>query len=171
MKHWLQVGLCALALVVGGVDAAFAQLDVQLAFDRAVANPGDRVTLSGSVTNQHELAVFAYLQVTVHLNGSLINTFAGRVPLESQEVTTSSLSFDVPSLLPGGTVTVTLAGRSCDDVALATTTLVLERAVTASGEGALRTLGQDLVAKFGVELLPVSTREASMGNVKRLFRE
>lgn len=170
MKHWLQVGLCALALVVGA-DAAFAELDIQLAFDRAVASPGDRVTLEGSVKNLHELAVFAYLQVTVHLNGSLMNTFAGRIPLEPQEITTSSLTFDVPSLLPGGTVMVTLAGRSCDDTNIATTTIVLERAVTASGEGALRVLGQELLAKFGAQLLPVAVHETSIGNIKRLFRE
>ncbi len=170
MKHWLQVGLCALALVVGA-DAAFAELDVQLAFDRAGANPGDRVTLDGSVKNLHELAVFAYLQVTVHLNGSLVNTYAGRIPLEPQETTSSSLSFDVPSLLPGGTVTVTLTGRSCDNINVATTTIVLERAVTASDDSALRTLGRDLLAKFGVEVLPVAVRETSIGNMKRLFRD
>ena len=169
MKHLLQIGVVALALVVGAGNAA-AQLSVQIAFDRAVAHPGETVTLSGSVTNMHELAVFAYMQATVRLNGQAINSFTGRVPLEPGEAISSSLSFDVPSLLPGGTVVVELRARACDGSTIASTSIVLERAVVSSGEGVLGNLGKDLLRGFGLEVAPTAVKASTIGNIKNLYR-
>ena len=168
MHHSFRLGLVALVLVLGTGSAA--ALEVQLAFDRAVARPGETVTLTGSVKNIEELAVFAYMQVTVRLNGQVVSAFAGRIPLEPDETMTSTLSFGVPSLLPGGTVLVELNGRACDADVTASATLVLERAVVASDDTMLRELGKNLLSGFGVEELPVSVSPSSMGNIKRLYR-
>ena len=104
MKHSLRIALATLVLALGAGHAA--ALELTLAFDRSVAHPGDSVTLSGSVKNVDELAVFAYMQVTVRLNGQVVSAFAGRIPVESDETIYSSINFGVPSLLPGGVVTV-----------------------------------------------------------------
>ncbi|HZM14566.1 MAG TPA: hypothetical protein VFE28_01075 [Candidatus Krumholzibacteria bacterium] len=169
MKHLLQIGVVALALVVGAGNAA-AQLSVQLSFDRAVAHPGDTVTLSGSVSNTHDLAVFAYMSATVFLNGAPLNSFSGRVPLEPGESISSSLSFDVPSLLPGGSLMIELRGRACDGSTIASTSIVLERSVVASGDAALRSLGKDLLRGFGLEVTPTAVKTSTMGNIKSLYR-
>lgn len=171
MMQRLKIGLAALVLATSAGSAA-ADLALTLAFDRSVAQPGETVTLSGSVTNLYELAVFAYMQVTVRLNGQVVSAFAGRMPLEPDETVSSVLAFDVPSLLPGGTVLVELNGRACDSNQTVSATLVLERATLAADDSALRNLSKNLMKGFGVgvEEIPVSVSPSTMGNIKRLYR-
>lgn len=168
MKHSLCLGLVVLALACSVGNAA--ALELQLDFDRAVAHPGETVTLTGSVKNIDELAVFAYMQVTVRLNGQVVSAFAGRIPLEADETMTTTVSMGVPSLLPGGTVVVELNGRACQSNDTVFASLILDRAAVTSDDSSLRDLGKNLLSGFGVEEMPVSASPSTMGNIKRLYR-
>jgi hypothetical protein len=169
MKALPSIGLGALALVLGAGVAA-AQIHVDLAFDTTHAGPGDTVTLSGSVTNAHALAVFAYLQVSLTLNGQPFGSVSGRLPLESGESVHASMSFSVPSLISSGIVEVSLVGTACDHSDTATATLTIVRGATVTDARALRTIGQDLIAAFGAEELAVGVEPTDWSRIKALFR-
>lgn len=165
--RWIGLGTLALAL---GSSVASAQMSVDLAFDTTHAGPGDTVTLSGSVTNQHDLAVFAYLQVAVTLNGQPFGSVAGRLPLESGESEVASLTFIVPTLISSGIVEVSLAATACDHTGTATATLTIERGATVTDAKALRSIGHDFIAAFGAEFLEVGVERQDLSHVKALFR-
>ncbi len=169
MRTLRWIGLATLALALG-TSVASAQISVDLAFDRTHAGPGDTVTLSGSVTNQHDLAVFAYLQASLTLNGQPFGSVSGRMPLEAGESVEASLSFTVPSLISSGIVAVSLVGNACDHTDAATATLTIERGTTVTDAKALRSIGHDLIAAFGAEFLEVGVERSDLSRIKALYR-
>lgn len=166
--------LVTLALATAALAAAvpsLAQVDVELAFSPDTAGPGTAVTLLASIANLGAEPVEADLAVTISVGPFTIGPIRGRMALAAGQELSREVRFVVPRLPLGGTITLTVtatAGGS-SDTATASLTIV-PGAAAAADETALRSLGRDVLLGLGATPTVRIEDDASMSEVKRLYR-
>ncbi len=155
-------------LVLGLASVALAQIDVNMAFDPAVAAPGDQVTFFTSIANLGDEDVIADIAVTVAFADYTFGPVEGQLPLAAGQELSREFTFMVPPLPYGGTLTITVTATAGDFTDTATATLTVE--VPEGGQGDpsnIDAIGEQILNELQGTL---PAQELSFSNLKALYR-
>ena len=128
----LTTRLLALALSLLVASAAFAQVDVELAFDPAEAYPGDTVSFFAAITNLGDEAADMDLGMTFAWEEWEFGPFPGVLPLAAGEELSTEFDFMIPPFPFGGTLTITIVATAGEysDTAIASLTILSDGIVS-----------------------------------------
>jgi len=170
MIRLVRVGMCTLLLALAlGANAAQAQVEVALEFDRCFSSPGDQVALTGTVTNLASVPVVADLQIVLDVGGQRFGPVLATLPLAAGEKRTATISFAVPSLSPCTILSVTLTAAAGGTSAAATAMHGVLSNSPVNDDLLFRILGKNLIAAIGAEEVTAAT-PMNFGNLKNLYR-
>lgn len=159
---------CLLALTAG---AAFAQVDVDLAFNPDTASPGDPVTLFASIANLSSEPTITDFTVAMTFGELSIGPLPFRMPLPAGLERSVEIPFVVPPLPMGGTLTVTVTATANGATDTATTSLtIVSSDATVADAAALRQLGTSVGAALLGNTGTVATQNSTVSEVKNLYR-
>jgi len=155
-------------LVLGLATVAAAQIDVNMAFDPAVAAPGDQVAFFASVANLGDEDVTAAIDVTVSFADYTFGPVSGDLPLAAGQDLSDEFAFVVPPLPYGGTLTITVTATAGDFSDSATAALTVNVPQGGSGDPSnIDAVGQQLITALQGAL---PRDELSFGALKALYR-
>jgi len=150
-------------------SAAWAQVDVDLAFSPDAVAPGDEVTVFFSIANLGDEAVLADVQVDITFGDMTLPTLLGKMPLPAGYENSQEMTFVVPPLPYSGdlTVTVTVTAGQFSDTA--TDTITILPGTLSVGNQGVQEFGRQLLDGMGANAT-VPAEAQSIGQLKSSFR-
>ncbi len=168
MRRYAMISLALMGMLLAA-SAAWAQVDVDLAFSPDAVAPGDEVTVFFSIANLGDEAVIADVALDITFGDQTFPTLLGKMPLPAGYECSKEMTFVVPPLPYSGdlTVTVTVTAGEFTDSATDTIT-ILEGEMGAGSEG-VQEIGRQLLDGMGANAA-VPAEAQSMGQLKSNFQ-
>lgn len=152
-------------LMASGASTAFAQIDVEMAFDPTEAAAGDEVSFFVSVANLGDEAVLADLELTLSFGDFTVGPILGKLPLAAGEELSQELMLVVPALPTGGDLTIELTATAGEFSDTATATLTILGEGSGSTAQGIQGLG-DAIQQSLIAGGTVGAESSSFGELK-----